>query len=317
MARNSVRSRRVFCAFVLAFCWFFIITSCNSSSPQTITTSEGFKEINGTQLFYKVIGTGTPLFVLHGGPGDSHRYLLPHLEELAKDYQLILYDQRGTGQSDGQIDSSTISVDQFVEDLEALRVSLGQDKVSLLGHSWGADLAMFYAIKYPEHLDRLILVDPGPINAQFQAQADQAFQQRLSSEEQQVLTEACGLAEATRTPEAVEACVKSVDPVTFHDISNASRVDTTVSENTAKNVFTIQATLFPSIRETKSNIEDKLRSLSVPTTIIHGEEDWIPKESSEHIHSLIPGSKIFIIKESGHMPFVEQPDAFFAAVRDT
>jgi proline iminopeptidase len=135
---------------------------CTSQSPSApLQRSEGRKEVNGTSFYYQTIGTGTPILVLHGGPGESHRYSLPHLEPLAETHQLILFDQRGTGQSDGNLDMRAVSIGQFVEDIDALRAAFGFEGISVMGHSWGAVLALFYAFEHQERLDRLILVAPG------------------------------------------------------------------------------------------------------------------------------------------------------------
>ncbi len=83
----------------------------------------------------------TPIIFLHGS-GGSHRYFLPYVEQLADAYQLVFYDRRGTGLSDGQLDMADITVDQLVEDLEVLRITFGFENISLVGHSWGAIVAL-------------------------------------------------------------------------------------------------------------------------------------------------------------------------------
>ena len=127
----------------------FAISSCNFSNQEIIVKS-GVQSINGTELFVKTMGKGEPILIVHGGPGLSHDYYLPHLESLAQDHQLIFYDQRVSGASLMNVDSSSINLDAFIEDIEALRKKFGIRVINLMAHSFGGLIAMNYAIKYPE-----------------------------------------------------------------------------------------------------------------------------------------------------------------------
>ncbi|MCH2449662.1 MAG: alpha/beta fold hydrolase [Gracilimonas sp.] len=88
--------------------------------------------VNKTELFVKVVGEGEPMVVLHGGPGLSHDYFLPHLYPLAEEIKLVLFDQRGMGRSSVDLDSVSFSLDLLVEDIEALRKELDLGKIHLL-----------------------------------------------------------------------------------------------------------------------------------------------------------------------------------------
>lgn len=121
---------------------------------ESVTIEEGTVRSNGVQLYYKIVGEGEPVVILHGGPGFDHNHMLP-FGELAHDHKVVFYDQRATGNSTGALDSGSITVDNFVEDLEGLRKKLNPGKMNLLGHSWGAGLAMFYGIKYPAESEDL------------------------------------------------------------------------------------------------------------------------------------------------------------------
>src|SRR5690349_24666370 len=80
-------------------------------------SNEGLKQVNGIELYYKAIGKGRPLVVVHGGPGLDEGYFHPSLDPLSKKYQLITYDQRGSGRSKGTLDTARLSVDHYVEDI--------------------------------------------------------------------------------------------------------------------------------------------------------------------------------------------------------
>lgn len=279
--------------------------------------ADGLKEINGTQLYYKTIGKGAPIFVLHGGPGGSHRYFLPQLQPLAESYQLVFYDQRGSGQSSGKLDLKAISIDQFVEDLESLRVALGYDKISLIGHSWGGVIALFYAFKYQSHLDKLILVDPRPVTNAFLIQQGQALQerlQRLRPEERQALSATCKRSASRLTPAERAECARIDGLLRFYDPAKALTVDTTVDENTERNATTIEALMTKSLNQRLSEVESGLKGIGVPTLIIRGEADPIPLGAFDYIRQHIPGAQLITLQQSGHFPFIEQPEVFNAAV---
>lgn len=116
-------------------------------------------EISEAKLFYETMGQGDPIIVLHGGPGLSYEYLMPQMGKLAENHLVIFYDQRGSGRSQGGDDTTNITIDMFVKDLDAVRKHFGFKKVSILGHSWGGFLAMQYAIAHPESVDKLILLN--------------------------------------------------------------------------------------------------------------------------------------------------------------
>lgn len=136
-------------------CFFFIsigILTGACAPTQTrppLSTPEiapsGIIKSQEADLFYKVIGSGTPIFVLHGGPGMDHKYFLPHLENLGNTFQFIFFDQRICGKSSWDLDSTSINMSSFVKDIEAVRKHFQLEKINLLGHSWGGLLAMWYA----------------------------------------------------------------------------------------------------------------------------------------------------------------------------
>ena len=115
--------------------------------------------IRGVSLFVKVIGQGYPLLLMHGGPGLDHTSLLP-LQPLADQFTLIFYDHRCNGRSEGAAVSS-MTLENLTADADALRQTLGFDKWAVLGHSFGGNVALEYALRYPSSLSHLILMDTG------------------------------------------------------------------------------------------------------------------------------------------------------------
>ncbi|WP_405726722.1 alpha/beta hydrolase [Streptomyces sp. NBC_00028] len=120
-----------------------------------------FTAPDGTPLAYHLKGDGAPLVVLPGGPMQASRYL-GELGGLAARRRLVLLDLRGTGESAVPTDPATYRCDRLVDDVEALRVELGLERMDVLAHSAGGSLAMLYAARYPQWVRRLVLVTANP-----------------------------------------------------------------------------------------------------------------------------------------------------------
>ena len=118
---------------------------------------EGFVDANGVMIYYLTLGRGEPLVIMHGGPGASHDYFLPYLLPLARHNRLIFLDERGSGRSQKLEDRTQYTIENMVEDIEAVRKALNLGKINLLGHSYGGALVQAYALKYQQNLSHLIL----------------------------------------------------------------------------------------------------------------------------------------------------------------
>lgn len=118
-----------------------------------------FRSWDGTELAYRVAGSGPPLACIPGGPGQAVEYL-GELGGLGGQRTLILLDNRGTGASQVPEDPATYRVDRLVLDVEALREHLGLERMDLFGHSASGGTCLLYAAGYPRRLDHLVLVGP-------------------------------------------------------------------------------------------------------------------------------------------------------------
>src|SRR5947209_16683964 len=127
------------------------------AQPVNYPMQEGFIDANGVMIYYKTFGHGAPLMIVHGGPGASHDYFLPYLLPLARHNRLIFIDERGSGKSEKLEDPAGYTVENMVEDVEAVRRGLNLGRISLLGHSYGGVLAQAYALKYQGNLAHLVL----------------------------------------------------------------------------------------------------------------------------------------------------------------
>ncbi len=99
---------------------------------------EGYIPVSGAQLFFREVGDGPPIVLLHGGPDFDHCYVVPEMDRLADGYRLIYYDQRGRGASARDVVPDDVSIDSEVDDLDQLRKYLGLESIGALGRSWAA-----------------------------------------------------------------------------------------------------------------------------------------------------------------------------------
>ena len=129
-----------------------------ASSCTRIASGEAMLPVDGGRIWYRITGRGpgTPVILLHGGPGYSSYYLKP-FEALGDDRPVIRYDQLGGGRSDRLTDTTRMTIDHFVRELDSLRSHLGCDRVLLFGHSWGTILAVEYYRAHPEHVGGMVL----------------------------------------------------------------------------------------------------------------------------------------------------------------
>ena len=273
----------------------------------------GQRAINGTDLYCRSQGEGEAIVVLHGGPGVPHDYFLPHLESLADRHQVIFYDQRATGQSSADVDPATITMGTFIADLDALREAYGLDAMHLLGHSWGGLLAMQYAVRYPQHVRSLILVDSAPASSELDEQGMTIREERLSEEDRQAMAAVMQTEDfAAGDPAAIMEYLRIAEKVKFHDPTRMADLHLELDRTTLGKLMSVSGALRGYLAD--YDIHDQLDAINCPTLIIHGAADPIPLESAERIHQRIAGSELVVMEQCGHFPFVENRGGFLALV---
>jgi proline iminopeptidase len=264
---------------------------------------------------------GEKLLILHGGPGADHGYLLPQMLRLARspdgrERELLFYDQRGGGRSrsDDTAREGTITWQTHVRDLERVISELQVSPPTLVGYSWGGLLALLYAREAAAGgaspaPHRLVLIDPAPATRALRHEFEAEFARRQSGPAVQALREELGTSGLReRDPEAYrhrsfELSVAGyfADPRMARDLTP----------------FRVVARVQQSVWQSLGNfdlLEDQvLRDLRVPTLVIHGRQDPIPIASSEGIARAL-GGRLVVLDACGHVPYVEQPDALFAAI---
>jgi proline iminopeptidase len=259
-------------------------------------------EVGGLRIFERRIGRGPPTVVLHGGPGAQHDYLLPHFDALARGRELIYYDQRGGGRSPVSRETP-VGWREHVSDLEALRQQWGLELLTLAGYSWGALLALLYAIEFPRRVERLALVSPAPAWREARMEFERRFAERnLAPELQQqrsVLRES-GLRERDPAGYAQRLFELSVTPY-FSDPARAH--DLTPFRVTGRTQQEVWASLGD------YDLRPAISRLSIPAIVLHGEDDPIPLDTATTVAQLL-GADFHSLPHSGHVPYVEAFEEF-------
>jgi proline iminopeptidase len=297
-------------------------------TPATYPLQDGFVDAHGVLIYYQTLGQGAPLLIVHGGPGASHDYFLPYLLPLVRHNKLIFIDERGSGKSEKLEDPSGYTVENMVEDTEAVRQALKLGRISLLGHSYGGVLAQAYALKYQANLSHLVLCSTfhstTKMNEVFRgmlAGMSPELRDRIQSLEKAGLFGKGKDYEKNRYPNdyMIAAWGEGYFPNVYQRRPDGN-YDPIANGNMAWDLY---REMWGSdgefvINGNLKSVEyaDRLKTIKVPTLITAGDHDECAPSLSEEMHQLIPGSKLVILPESGHMTFVDQPGLFIKTVSE-
>ncbi len=158
-----------------------LVTGGAQTASARQSLREGKVARDGFDLYYTVVGSDGPYaLILSGGPGEEVRSMQRVADELSKKYRCIMLEQRGTGRSRlSRYDASTINLNAYIEDIEALRKHLQVDKLTLVGNSWGMMLALAYGGTYPDHVRAVVTIGSGPLTSEYLAVFSENLRARL------------------------------------------------------------------------------------------------------------------------------------------
>lgn len=272
----------------------------------------------GVRIGYRAVGRGQEtIVVLQGGPGFTMDYLADDLLPLARRRTVIFHDPRGTGRSTLVSDAAALDAQRLADDVEVLRRHFGQQKLTLLGHSWGAGVAALYALRFPQHVGRLIIVGGIPLQraelertfAAIRAGGDEAWRNRLRE------TGAAWRADPGSAP-ACRAYYETWFVPFFVDASALRRSKGDFCAGTADSlrnkIANVDRFVLPSLGD--YDWRPALKHVQAPTLVIHGAADPIPAASAAEWATVLPDARLLLMEGVGHFPYLEAPEAFFAAV---
>jgi proline iminopeptidase len=302
--------------------------------PSQPANSDSWLVEPGIELNHFDVGEGRNVLIIHGGPGMPFLQPMSGLESLTGEYRFHYYDQRGCGESTRPIDrfeptniyenmtrlDRTLGLGAQIADIERIRQILGDEKLIIIGHSWGGFLASLYAAEFPEHVEALILVSPANTLVMPQPDADSdlfaSVREKLTTDQQ---------------PE-FDAFMKEY--MNFNTLFQKSEADLlAMNEEFGEyyvQVVDVENTPMPKQGKPggwmtwgmyvsmgqRHDYRPALKNVTAPVLVIHGADDLQSESASRLYADAFPNAKFAVIENVGHFSFEEQPEQFAKIVSD-
>jgi len=285
---------------------FFVVISFNVFSQQ----SQSFKANDSEALFYTIFGEGAKVVILYGGPGYGCKTIFDW-SKIIKNRQLIFFDQRGTGLSKNvRQDTSTINLRTSVSDIESLRQHLKEDKLVIIGYSWGAALAMAYAASYPDKVANLVLISPMGPDLSYNTEMFYNILSRRSKEERDSLNYwfQKDVIEKDEITAYKNQVFYTYIPYFFNHEKGEQLLWNLI--NNADFNATMFNLMWQDLNKIKFDVKENLKKYNGKCTIIRGQQDVISYKVIVQIKDILPQVLINEMAACGHFVDLEIPDSF-------
>lgn len=302
-----------------------------SLTPPEQSSETGIWQVeDNIRLHYYSHGSGRNVLIVHGGPGYPYQKPWTGLEALSDNYRFLYYDQRGCGDSTRPFDrfalnnryknittlESTLGLSAQVADIERIRRILREEKLILIGHSWGGFLASLYAAEFPEQVEALVLVAPADVLVMPQPEGRGLYDAvRVRLPEDQL--------------EAYDAFLNAY--FDFGGLFDKSEADLVQMNEEFARYFALALNeelpeqpggggwmvwaMYLSMGQ-RHDYTASLAAVNAPVLVVHGSEDFQPEAASQEYAQAFPKAMFFRIDGAGHWPFEDQPQAFAQTVRE-
>ena len=267
--------------------------------------------IRGVSLFVDVIGRGYPLVLMHGGPGVDHTTMLP-FQSLADHFTLVFYDHRCNGRSEGAAVSS-MTWENLTADADALRQTLGFDRWAVLGHSFGGMVALEYALRYPQSLSHLVLMDTCGDSRWVQQNAPEILAKRGYGPA--TVQMARRFFNGQIEPNEMSTAMRKFGGAYYHHLGPWKLAREVLSGMRMKR--RPEALIFGFGQLLKGwTVMDRLGEIDAPTLVMAGRDDFqFPPEHQAILAAGIPNARLEIVERAGHNALSERPVEVMEAVR--
>ena len=263
-------------------------------------------------ISYRTYGSGKPLLIINGGPGMNSDGFEGLAVSLSKDYRTIIYDQRGTGKSVmKKVDSTTITMELMISDIESIRVQLGYEQWSVLGHSFGGMLASAYAAVHPERIDKLILSASGGIDLGLLSYFRESLNSKLTATQLDSISYWEGQIAAGDTSHAARlARGRNMAPAYVQD----PKFIPIIAERLTQGNSALNQLMWQDMRKINFDCAKKLKSYTGPVLLIQGRQDLIRPETVEAAQKAFSNSKVVYMEHCGHYGWLDNPEVYFREV---
>lgn len=267
-------------------------------------------ELPDAALWTVTSGSGPPLVLAHGGPGMSDN--LGPVARLVEDVaQVHRYDQRACGRSSGQAAGQTVQT--AVSDLDALRAHWGYDRWVVGGHSWGAALALFYALAHPDRTRAVVYLSGPGVTRRPRRPKARPRRERLPPAEREEFDSL--LAASSLDPDASTRLAHLLWRTDFSDPAEAPDFAEAPLFGYPRNNAVAEALSRSATQHLAQGLAGSVSALQVPVLVLHGEDDPLPVECALDLAGRLPQSVLTVLPGVGHVPWLEDEGAVAGAVR--
>lgn len=294
----------------------FILYSCAGDAPEksdAIVTEEWqLKADDGVSLYVKEFGKGDTLVVIHGGFGAEHSYLLSAFEPLADNYHFVMYDQRGSLRS--SCADSMVTVSNHIKDIEALRLELGLERITIAAHSMGGYLAMRYASEYPGRVNKMILISSPPAKCNIDSLTEKIAEPAMKRKERAIVVkelEKYGLEKDSALTDKERSIKNRITfgAINLHDARKWREIKGGPLYYSAGAGNAASA----SMESERWNFITTLKKQGVPIHILHGDDDYLPYIYHNNWKDSISTLHFTLIKNAGHCLWIDNYDDYKTA----
>ena len=299
--------------------WIAMVALCApmiAQTPMPVIPPAGHVQGVDVDLAYWVYGKPaktTPVFAVNGGPGLSHIYMAQNDTwlQIAKQRQVVFYDQRGTGASPLKNADAAMGMDAQVADLDAVREHLHLDKIDLCGDSFGGLLVIAYATAHPEHVHKLIVSDGLPGWKAIVHLFPQVFPDKLEAQENAGHAHSAGKTEDGQSEADAQQGLRDHFGMIFY---SHTKLDYYMSH--AKDLgFSPKTGAAVGKATQQVDYTADLAKFNFPALIITGRYDMnVAPLTAWRMYKAIPGAKFEVFEESGHLPSYEEPEKYVRVV---
>ena len=284
---------------------------------------------NDLKLFHFADGNGTNVLVLHGGPGMPFAEPIAAMKPLTSNYRFQYYDQRGAGKSSRPLDKfassnyyenmqtldRTLGLGAQIADIERIRQILGDEKIILVGHSFGGFLAALYAAEFPEHVKALVLIAPAemlvmpPESGGLYEQVKPLLPENMKAKYDDYLKRYLNFGDLFTHNEAELVALNQEFAPYYQAALKSKGLNIPASNQSSETGGWMVQALFMSMGM-KHDYRAALKAVNAPVLVIHGQNDLQPEKASRLYAELFPNSKFQVIQNAGHFSFGDQPSEF-------